>query len=116
MQHAPPNENPPLVTAVTATVSKVRAVAWFSRPSPSMIVTSRPGSRAPLPTASAATGSVGAIAAPRATPAARPTSGTNSPRAAPVITPVASTSPMDRLITVRRFFLIAVRDELSAAL
>lgn len=46
---APPNETPSLSTAApTATVSMVSAVASFSSPSPSMIVTRRGGSRDPL--------------------------------------------------------------------
>ena len=40
---ASPSENPPLVAAVTATVRMVSAVASLSRPSPSMIVISPPG-------------------------------------------------------------------------
>ena len=113
---APPNEKPPLVAAVTATVSVVSAVASLSSPSPSMIVISLGGSPARPPTASAATGSVGEIAAPSATPAATPTPGTNRSMPIPVTTAVASTSPMDRLITVRRFSLMASSEEFSAAL
>ena len=113
---APPNEKPPLVAAVTATVSVVSAVASLSRPSPSMIVISLGGSPARPPTASAATGSVGDRAAPSAMPAARPTPGTNRSIPIPVTTAVASTSPMDRLITVRMFSLIASSEEFRAAL
>src|ERR1700749_865277 len=72
---ASPREKPPLVAAVTATVSVVSAVASLSRPSPSMIVISRAGRPTWPPTASAATRSVGATAAPSATPAARPRPG-----------------------------------------
>ena len=56
------------------------------------------------------------IAAPRATPAARPAPGTNRLIPVPTAREVARTSPMDRLITTRRFFRMASREELSAAL
>ena len=81
-----------------------------------MIVMSLAGSPARPPTASAATGSVGDSAAPSATPAASPTPGTNRAIPAPVTSAVASTSPIDKLITVRRLARMASSEELSAAL
>ncbi len=69
-----------------------------------------------LPTASAATGSVGETAAPSAIAAARPIPGTNRSTPMPTSMTVASTSPIDRLMTAPRFFRMASRDELSAAL
>ena len=81
-----------------------------------MMVISRAGSPARPPTASAATGSVGETAAPSATPAARPAPGTNRSKPTPTASELASTSPMDRLMTTRRFRRMASSEELSAAL
>jgi hypothetical protein len=109
-------EKPPPVAADTATARIVRAVASLSSPSPWISVMRRGGRPTVRPTARAATGSGGAIAAPRATPAASVAPATKSSKPTPTSRAVARTSETDRLTTVRRFCRIATRLESSAAL
>jgi hypothetical protein len=109
-------EKPSPCAAAMATPRMVSAVASLSRPSPWMRVISRGGSPALRPTASAATGSGGATAAPSAIPAASVAPVTKSWKPTPISSAVASTSRTERLTTVRRFRRIAVSDESRAAL
>jgi hypothetical protein len=94
----------------------VSAVASLSSPSPWIRVSSRGGRPTLRPTASAATGSGGATAAPSAIPAASVAPVTNSSKPTPISSAVTSTSSTDRLTTVRRLRRIADSEESSAAL
>ncbi len=112
---APGNENPLPTAAATATCSRVRAVASFSRPSPSTRVINRGGRPARRPTDSAATGSGGETAAPIAMPTLSGTATTAALSPAPTASAVASTRPTDRLSTVRVFRRSARKLDCSAA-
>ena len=109
-------EKPSPVAAAMATARMVSAVASLSRPSPCTMVVSRGGSPALRPTASAATGSGGATAAPSAMPAARVAPVTNHWKPTPITSAVSSTRTTERLTTIRRLRRIAISDESSAAL
>jgi hypothetical protein len=104
------------LAAATATVRMVSAVASLSSPSPWMRVISRGGRPTRRPTASAATGSGGATAAPSAMPAASVAPGRTASKPTPMSTAVTSTSSTDRLTTVRRLRRMASSEESSAAL
>ncbi len=81
-----------VAVAATADRSNTRAVASFTSPSPSRMVTSRGGRPNFLPRAVAATASVGLITAPMAIPAGSDRSGNITYSTNPVTNAVTNTS------------------------
>lgn len=111
---APQKEKAPAVAAI-AVRSRTRAVASFTRPSPSRMVSSRGGRPNRLPIEVAATASGGLITAPRAIPAARERPGRMVESTTPITTADTSTSPTDSRLLGPRLRRKSVTGMLTAA-